>query len=85
MIERNEELYDITIGENPDYHIPILGYRGTPTGIDIFKVIDTGIKPAMDIGIAGKNGGQIGAGLVRAPMQCFSEAAKAYDERYGGH
>jgi hypothetical protein len=85
MIERNEELYDITIGENPDYHIPVLGYRGTPTGIDIFKVVETGIMPAMDIGIAGKDGGQIGAGLVRAPMQCFSEAAKAYDERYGAH
>jgi len=84
MIERNEELYKITIGENPDYHIPVLGYRGTPTGIDIFKVIETGIMPAMDIGIAGKDGGQIGAGLVRAPMQCFSEAAKAYDERYEG-
>ncbi len=85
MIERNEELYDITIGENPDYHIPVLGYRGTPTGIEIFKVVESGITPAMDIGIAGKDGGQIGAGLVRAPMQCFSEAAKAYDERYGGH
>ena len=85
MIERNEELYDITIGENPDYHIPVLGYRGTPTGIDIFKVVETGILPAMDIGIAGKDGGQIGAGLVRAPLQCFTEAAKAYDDRYGGH
>ena len=85
MIERNEELYGITIGENPDYHIPVLGYRGTPTGIDVFRVLDTGILPAMDIGIAGKDGGQIGAGLVRAPMRCFTAAAKAYDERYGGH
>ena len=85
MIKRNEELYRITIGENPDYHIPVLGYRGTPTGINIFEVCDTGILPAMDIGIAGKDGGQIGAGLVRAPKQCFTDAAKAYNERYGGH
>ena len=85
MVERNTELYDITLGENPDYHIPYLGYRGTPTGIDVFRVLETGILPAMDIGIAGKDGGQIGAGLVRAPMPCFAAAAEAYDARYGGH
>ena len=83
MIERNKELYNITIGENPDYHIPVLGYRGTPTGIDIFKVIESGITPAMDIGIAGRDGGQIGAGLVRAPLKCFVEAVTAYKEKYG--
>ena len=85
MVERNTELYDITLGENPDYHIPYLGYRGTPTGIDVFRVLETGILPTMDIGIAGKDGGQIGAGLVRAPMPCFAAAAEAYDARYGGH
>ena len=85
MVARNTELYDITLGENPDYHIPYLGYRGTPTGIDVFRVLETGILPAMDIGIAGKDGGQIGAGLVRAPMPCFTAAAAAYDARYGGH
>ena len=77
MVERNLELYGITLGENPDYHIPALGYRGTPTGIEIFKVIETGILPAMDIGIAGRDGGQIGAGVVRAPMICFTSAAEA--------
>ena len=83
MVARNEELYDITIGENPDFHIPFLGYRGTPTGIDIFRVIETGILPAMDIGVAGKDGGQIGAGVVRAPLPCFTAAAAAYEARYG--
>ncbi len=81
---RNEELYGITIGENPDCHIPYLGYRGTPTGIDIFRVIETGILPAMDIGIAGRDGGQIGAGVVRAPMTCFTSAAEAFEARYPG-
>jgi hypothetical protein len=83
MIERNQELYKITIGENPDYHIPVLNYRGTPTGIDIFKVVETGVLPAMDIGVAGRDGGQIGAGIVRAPMECFTEAVKKYNARYG--
>ncbi len=83
MVERNLELYGITLGENPDYHIPSLGYRGTPTGIDIFKVLETGILPAMDIGIAGRDGGQIGAGVVRAPMPCFEAARDAYLTKYG--
>jgi hypothetical protein len=85
MVERNEELYAITIGENPDFHIPFLGYRGTPTGIDVFRVLETGITPAMDIGVAGRDGGQIGAGVVRAPLPCFQRAAEAYEARYGGH
>jgi hypothetical protein len=83
MIARNRELYAITVGENPDYLLPALGYRGTPTGIDIFKVLETGVLPAMDIGIAGRDGGQIGAGIVRAPLACFEAAAAAYRALYG--
>ena len=82
MIARNKELYAITVGENPDYLIAALGYRGTPTGIDIFKVIESAVLPAMDIGVAGRDGGQIGAGIVRAPMTCFQAAAAAYRKRY---
>ncbi len=83
MVERNLELYRITVGENPDYRIPYLGYRGTPTGIDVLRVVETGILPVMDIGIAGRDGGQIGAGTVRAPMECFEAAAAAWEARYG--
>lgn len=82
MIARNEELYEITVGENTDYLIPALGYRGSPTGIDMFKVLDSGVLPAMDVGIAGRDGGQIGAGVVRAPLACFELAAEAYRQRY---
>jgi hypothetical protein len=82
MIARNRELYRITFGENPDYLVAALDYRGTPTGIDIFKVIESGVLPTMDIGIAGRDGGQIGAGIVRAPLACFEAAAAAYRERY---
>ena len=45
--------------------------------------VATGITPAMDIGIAGRDGGQIGAGVVRAPLACFAAAVDAYRERYG--
>ena len=83
MVERNLALYAITVGENPDYRIPYLGYRGTPTGIDIHRVVETGILPVMDIGIAGRDGGQIGAGVVSAPVECFEAALAAYRARYG--
>jgi uncharacterized protein DUF1116 len=83
MVARNLELYAITQGENTDYQIPFLRYRGTPTGIDIFKVMATKVRPVMDIGIAGRDGGQIGAGIVRAPLPCFEKAVAAYRQVYG--
>jgi hypothetical protein len=82
MLQRNTELYAITVGENPTYLIPPLGFRGSPTGIDIFKVLETGTLPVLDIGIAGRDGGQIGAGVVRPPLECFEAAAEAYQRRY---
>lgn len=80
MVQRNLELYGIVHGENPTFKIPFLRYRGTPTGIDVHKVVETGVLPMMDIGIAGAGGGQIGAGIVRAPMECFTQAAEALAE-----
>lgn len=82
MIARNKELYAITAGENPDYLIPALGFRGSPTGIDILKVVNSKVLPVLDVGIAGRNGGQIGAGVVRPPLKCFEMAAEAYRQRY---
>jgi hypothetical protein len=66
MVARSLELYKIAHGENPVFRIPFLKYRGTPTGIDVHKVVAKGILPQMNIGIAGVGGGQIGAGTVRA-------------------
>jgi len=83
MIEMNLAMYDITVGENTDYKIPYLRYRGTPTAIDVLKVVETGITPVLDAGLAGRGGGQIGAGIVRAPIECFQAAARAYRARYG--
>ena len=80
----NETMYDITVAEHPDYLVPYFGYRGTPVGIDVFKVVETGINPVIDGGLAGRNGvGQIGAGILKAPMECFVAARDAYVERYG--
>jgi Protein of unknown function (DUF1116) len=80
MIARNLEMYQITAGENTAFRIPLLSFRGTPTGIDIFKVLDTGVMPVMDVGLAGRDGGQIGAGVIRAPRECFERAAARWPE-----
>jgi Protein of unknown function (DUF1116) len=77
MVRMNLQMYEITVGEHPEFRIPYFSYRGTPTGIDVDRVVATGIQPVMDIGVAGRNGGQIGAGVMRAPMACFEGALRA--------
>ena len=83
MAAMNEAMYEITVAEHTDFKIPFFGYRGTPVGIDLFKVVDTGVLPVIDGGLAGRDGGQIGAGILKAPMECFRAAADAYAETYG--
>jgi hypothetical protein len=83
MIEMNLAMYEITVGEHSDYRIPYLQYRGTPTAIDVFRVARTGITPVLDVGLAGRDGGQIGAGIVRAPIECFTNAVTTYESMYG--
>jgi hypothetical protein len=79
------EMYEITFAEHKYFTMPPLDFRGTPTGIDIRQVVETGITPRVNTGIAHKDAGvgQIGAGLVRPPMAMFEEALIAYAERYG--
>lgn len=73
------EMYEITLAEHEAFRIPALDFRGTPTGIDIRKVIRTGILPRINTGIAHRQAGigQVGAGLVRPPRICFEEALRA--------
>ena len=73
------EMYEITLAENPAFGIPQLDFRGTPTGIDIRRVVRTGILPRINTGIAHRDPGigQIGAGLVRPPRVCFEQALEA--------
>jgi len=79
------EMYEITYAEHKYFTIPSLDFRGTPTGIDIRKVVEKGITPRVNTGIAHKDPGvgQIGAGLVRPPMAMFEEALVAFAEEYG--
>ena len=78
------EMYEITIAEHTHFTIPPLDFRGTPTGIDIRKVVELGLTPRVNTGIAHKEPGvgQVGAGLVRPPMVIFEEALMAYAETY---
>jgi hypothetical protein len=82
MVGMNREMYDITLAEHPELKIPYFGFRGIPVGIDVHKVVATGITPVMDIGVAGRGGGQIGAGVLRAPLECFTAAAHAHHDAY---
>jgi len=77
--ESTMEMYEITVTENPAFGIPQLDFRGTPTGIDVRKVVKTGILPRVNTGIAHRKPGigQVGAGLVRPPMACFEQALEA--------
>ncbi|MFA9444966.1 DUF1116 domain-containing protein [Egicoccus sp. AB-alg6-2] len=74
-----QTMYDIALGEHPHFQIPILEFRGTPVGIDVTRVVRTGIVPAVNTGIAGREAGtgQVGAGLVEPPMAVFVEAVRA--------
>jgi len=76
------KMYEITAAENNMFKIPALDFRGTPTGIDIRKVVETGILPSINTGIAHKKPGvgQVGAGLVKPPMNCFEDALQAFVE-----
>ncbi|HSR47859.1 MAG TPA: DUF1116 domain-containing protein [Anaerolineales bacterium] len=79
------EMYEITVAEHKIFNMPPLDFRGTPTGIDIRKVVELGTTPRINTGIAHREPGvgQVGAGLVRPPMAIFEEALVAFAEKYG--
>jgi hypothetical protein len=74
-----ERMYQVTLAENPAMAIPIMGFRGSPTGIDVLKVARTGWLPQINTGMAGRiaGTGQVGAGLVQPPQECFEKALAA--------
>ncbi|MCZ6726953.1 MAG: hypothetical protein O7A98_06300, partial [Acidobacteria bacterium] len=78
------EMYEITTAEHEHFTLPPLGFRGSPVGIDIRKVVELGLTPRVNTGIAHREAGvgQIGAGLVRPPMAIFEEALVAFAEEY---
>jgi hypothetical protein len=79
----SQEMYEITIAENPAYALPILEFRGAATGIDVTKVVRTGVLPQINTGVAGRvaGTGQVGAGLVQPPAECFTAALETLAEQ----
>ncbi|SDI60713.1 DUF1116 domain-containing protein [Natribacillus halophilus] len=84
-VATTEEMQEICIDHHPNFPIPSWDFQGAPLGIDIRKVIETGITPVINTGMAHKKAGigQVGAGTVRVPIACFEKALEALAERYG--
>ncbi len=84
-LQTSNEKTEITIGENPNFAIPTWNFKGAVLGIDARKVVETGITPVINTGIAHKVAGfgQIGAGTVHPPIECFEKAITAYAEKLG--
>jgi hypothetical protein len=76
---------EITVGPNPAWTIPAMDFAGVPTGIDIRLVVETGLPPTINTGIAHREPGigQVGAGVVKAPLKCFEQALVAFAETMG--
>jgi hypothetical protein len=74
-----KRMYGITLAEHNEYRIPALDFRGTPTGIDVRLVVESGVLPVINTGIAHKDPGvgMVGAGLVKPPENCFRDAVLA--------
>ncbi|WP_067840294.1 DUF1116 domain-containing protein [Amphibacillus sediminis] len=85
-IDYSEQMYQITVGENSNYSIPALNFRGGAYGIDIRKVVDTNILPVINTGMAHKEAGigQVGAGIVHPPFACFEQALLTFAAKYRG-
>jgi len=81
-LEATLEMYEITFAEHDNFSIPPLNFRGTPLGIDVRKVMETGLLPRLNTGIAHKNPGvgMVGAGVLLAPEKCFKDAFEALVE-----
>ena len=79
------DMYEITEAEHKQFTIPFLDFRGTPVGVDIRKVVEKQIAPRVNTGVAHKDPGvgQVGAGVVSAPMKCFEDALVAFADKYG--
>ena len=80
-VATTQSMRHITLGRNTAFTLPALNFAGTPAGIDARRVLDTGILPVINTGIAHKQAGvgQIGAGVTAAPLACFTQAVRALD------
>jgi len=78
-IDNTTAMTYITLGRNGAFTLPAMNFAGSPAGIDVRKVVDTGIQPIINTGIAHREAGvgQIGAGITHAPLACFTQAVSA--------
>jgi hypothetical protein len=78
-LAHTQAMYEITVAEHEAYRIPILDFRGTPLGVDVRRVLRTGILPVINTGIAHREPGigQVGAGVVHPPAEAFVAAGRA--------
>lgn len=85
-IDNTTAMTHITLGHNNAFTLPSMNFAGSPAGIDVRKVVDTGIQPIINTGIAHREAGvgQIGAGITRAPLACFTQAVSALANIVGG-
>lgn len=83
-LQISEMMQEICISNNNNYSIPTWDFKGTCLGIDVRKVVETGITPIINTGIAHKKAGigQVGAGTVRVPIECFEKALKDLHKKY---
>lgn len=81
----SNEMLEICVDQNPNFIVPTWNFQGTCLGIDARKVVETGITPVINTGIAHKVAGigQIGAGTVHPPLECFEKAIVAYAKKLG--
>lgn len=84
-LEYTREMYEICVAKHRDLQLPALDFLGTPVAIDLRRVVETGIAPIINTGIAHREAGvgQIGAGILRAPIDCFQEALIVFGDQYG--
>ncbi|MBV1823923.1 YlbE family protein [Komagataeibacter oboediens] len=83
-IANTRKMQEICASTNPDVRIPVMDFTPGPIGIDIRKVVRTGITPLLDTAITHKEGGLIGAGEVHAPLECFEKALRAFGQQLEG-
>lgn len=84
-LKTSNEMAEICLSHNPNFPVPTWDFKGTCLGIDARLVVEKGITPVINTGIAHKKAGigQIGAGTVRPPLICFEKAITAYAEKLG--
>jgi hypothetical protein len=76
---------EITTARNPKWALPPLDMEGVPLGIDVRRVVESGVRPAINTGIAHRKAGvgQVGAGIARAPLACFEGALREFAATLG--